>query len=183
LLFILVRVMTSEEYTQVATMLAKLQPGFLPFDIFQQVARLSTLSIVEIVPLRTTKKGTVEVLLLEREADDPIFAGQLHTPGCVVLSTDTPGSFESAFRRLIHGELGGIHTTEPTYVTQLLHHSGRGMESSHIYWVDVADEPIVGEFYDINHLPDSFMQSQRDFLFQAVASYGAATRYQATLAS
>ena len=170
--------MTSEEYAEAARILAKLNPGFLPFDIFQQVARLSTLSIVEIVPLRTNSRGNVEVLLLEREADDPIFAGQLHTPGCVVLSTDTPGSFESAFRRLIHGELGGIHTSEPSYVTQLLHHSGRGMESSHIYWVDVKEEAAVGEFYDINHLPERFMKSQRDFLFQAVASYGAAMRYR-----
>jgi hypothetical protein len=177
-----VLVKTGDEYAEIASQLAKLQPGFLPFDIFQQVARLSTLSIVEIVPLRTNAKGNVEVLLLEREADDPIFAGQLHTPGCVVLSTDTPGSFESAFRRLIHGELGGIRTTEPAYVTQLLHHSGRGMESSHIYWVNVEDDPLVGEFYEVNHLPDQFMKSQRDFLFQAVANYGVATRYQAAQA-
>ena len=172
--------MTSEEYAEAANILAKLQPGVLPFDIFQQVARLSTLSIVEIVPLRTTPEGTVEVLLLEREPDDPIFAGQLHTPGCVVLSTDTPGSFESAFRRIIHGELGGIRTSEPKYVTQLLHHSGRGMESSHIYWANVDEKPTIGKFYNVNHLPDRFMKSQRDFLFQAVASYGAAMRYLST---
>jgi hypothetical protein len=178
-----VRVKTSNEYAEIASRLAKLKPGFLPFDIFQQVARLSTLSIVEIVPLRTNARGNVEVLLLEREVDDPIFAGQLHTPGCVVLSTDTPGSFESAFRRVICGELGGARTSEPSYVTQLLHHSGRGMESSHIYWVDVADEPSVGKFYEVNSLPERFMKSQRDFLFQAVASYGAATRYLTTQAS
>lgn len=167
-------VSASDEYTDIAEGLSRLEPGFLPFEIFHQVARLAVLPIVEIVPLRTTADGTVEVLLLEREASDPLFAGQLHTPGCVVLATDKPGSFETAFQRLMLGELQGVRTNEPVYVTQLLHHSGRGMESTHVYWIEVYGEPTAGAFYHVDNLPTNFMPSQLDFLPQAVASYRAA---------
>ena len=168
---------TREEEVEAARILAKLEPGFLPFDIFQQVARLVVFSIVEVVPLRVSATGQIEVLLLDREADDPIFPGQVHTSGCVVRPTDTPGSFETAFQRILHDELGDIRTSEPVYVTQLLHHSGRGMESSHIYWVEVRGEPAVGTFYPVDDLPANFMKQQLDFLHQAVASYKDATNY------
>lgn len=167
-------VSVSDEYAEIAEGLSRLEPGFLPFEIFHQVARLVVLPIVEIVPLRTAADGTVEVLLLKRKADDPLFAGQLHTPGCVVLATDKPGSFETAFQRLTLGELQDVRTSEPVYVTQLLHHSGRGMESTHVYWVEVYGEPTAGAFYPVDNLPANFMPSQLDFVPQAVANYRAA---------
>ncbi len=174
-LCILLPVNVSDEYAEAARILTKLEPGFLPFEIFHQVARLVVLPIVEIVPLRTNPRGDVEVLLLERTASDPIFPGQVHTPGCVVLATDTPGSFETAFQRIMHDELDGVQTSEPVYVTQLLHHSGRGMESTHVYWAEVFNKPATGTFYPVSDLPNTFMKSQLDFLPLAVASYQAAT--------
>ena len=169
----LVRMTTNKEITEAARILSGLEPGFLPFPIFEQVARLSTLPIVEIVPLRQNARGEVEVLLLPRHAVDDlaIFKDNLHTPGVVVRPSDTSGSFEDAFRRILQDELQGLACSEPTYVTHILHNSGRGLEAAQIYWVEVLEEPIVGAFYTADELPASTMQSQFDFIPTAVAHY------------
>jgi hypothetical protein len=79
---------SDDEAAQAAKILSKLTPGTIPSSIFHAIARLMALAIVELIPLRTTAGGVVEILLIPRGATDPIWPGQLHVPGTVVRSSD-----------------------------------------------------------------------------------------------
>ena len=163
--------LTKSEEQQLVRLLAKLEAGFLPYDIFVEIARLVVLSIIEFVPVRLNEKGETEVLLLSRGDEDPIWPGVLHTPGTVVRPTDTEGNIYLAFKRILKDELKGTETSEPHYVGSNLHKSKRGMEQAQIYWVEVIGEPKAGEFYAANSLPGSLMESQSAFIRQAVQNY------------
>ncbi|HEV7453839.1 MAG TPA: hypothetical protein VGO07_01120 [Candidatus Saccharimonadales bacterium] len=163
--------LSGQEAVTVATLLSKLQPGFLPFVIFHQLARLLPMPVVEVVPLRTTGNGKVEILLLNREADDPIWPGKLHVPGTVIRATDTEYSFESALRRVIHDEMADTEVSEPVFVETMLHRSLRGMEVGQIFWLDVRGNPKQGAFYDVNNLPDSLIAAQLGFIQAAIVHY------------
>jgi hypothetical protein len=166
---------TSEEVRDVVHGLSKIEPGVLPFDIFHAVTRVVATPIVELVPLRRNHDGKPEILLLRREADDPVWPNQLHVPGTVVRASDEEGSFKDAFGR-ISKELGGIALEAPTLVKNIIHHSGRGMEVSQIYWTDVSGlEQAQGEFFPADNLPEEIVQSQLDFIPEAVAHFTAST--------
>lgn len=152
-------------------LLKELEAGFLPYEVFVQIARLVVLSIIEFVPLKMNKNNEVEVLLLRREKNDPIWPGELHTPGTVVRPTDTEGNMYLAFERILQDELSGTQVSAPHYVGSSLHKSKRGMEQAQIYWIEVLREPKVGEFYGMNNLPAELMESQRKFISQAVSSF------------
>jgi len=163
--------LSQDEIAQTVRLLQRLTPGFLPFDIFHQVARLVALPIVEVVPLRRTAAGQVEVLLLERPADDPVWPSMLHTPGTVVRATDTPGSFDDPLQRILQSELAGTPTGKPVFVQSLLHHQARGAEVSQIFWVEVMGEPTVGQFYPADALPATVVQTQVPFILDAVDKF------------
>lgn len=165
---------TKDKIHELTTLLAELQPGFYPEPLFLEFCRLTASPIVEVVPLRKNGEA-VEVLLLERRADDPVFAGQVHTPGTVIRPDDTLGSFNDAFQRLLAGELHGVATTEPVFVTNILHDVGRGTEASHIHWVKVLGEPAVGQWYPADSLPDNLVRGQLDFIPLAVEHFKAST--------
>jgi hypothetical protein len=163
--------LSESEVKQAAALLSRLKPGLLPFEIFHEVARVSTMPIVEVVPLRVAQRGITEILLLQREDDDPVWPGQLHVPGTVVRASDTPGSFDDPLNRVLTKELANTKTTSPVFVKNILHHSGRGMEASQIFWVEVEGEPAGGKFYDVDSLPESIVQSQLDFIPDAIAHF------------
>jgi len=163
--------MNKAEEAQLVRLLSKLEAGFLPYDVFVEIARLVVLSVIEFVPLRQNEKGETEVLLLSRGDDDPIWPGELHTPGTVVRPTDTEGDIYLAFERILKDELKGTKTSEPHYVGSSLHKSKRGMEQAQIYWVEVQAESRVGGFYPLNELPANIMESQVAFINQAASNY------------
>lgn len=159
--------LSGQQIDQVSHLLSQFDPGFLPYPIFIEIARLCALPIVEIVPFRRNG-AAIDILLLDRGADDPLFANQLHTPGTVVRATDTE---QSAIDRILHVELGGVPTTSPVFVTYVLHKSKRGAESARVFWVEVQEEPRKGKFYASDNLPDTLMRSQLDFIQAALESY------------
>ncbi len=160
--------LTEQEISTVAAILAKLEPGFLPFDIFDQIARLTVSSIVELVPLRIND-GKVEVLLTKRDADDIHWPSMLHTAGTVVRATDQEGDMKSAFDRVINDELGSVKINgEPQYVMSTFRRSARGMENSRIFFIDVIGQPTIGEFYPVDNLPATVVDTQLEFI-QAAA--------------
>jgi hypothetical protein len=160
-----------QELKQVAQLLEKLEPGFLPYDIFVQIARLTVLSIIEFVPIRLSSEGKVEVLLLSRGSNDAIWPDELHTPGTVIRPTDTEGKMYLAFDRIINDELEGVKTSTPHYVGSNLHKSKRGMEQAQVFWIEVLEEPSVGSFYEADQLPELVMKSQVNFIKQAVKNF------------
>ncbi|MDB5168829.1 MAG: hypothetical protein JWO41_185 [Candidatus Saccharibacteria bacterium] len=165
--------MDDQDIQNLADQLKQFEPGFLPYPIFEQVARIVALPIVEFVPLRR-QGDSIQVLLIRRPANDPIFPGMEHTPGTVIRATDaSDGQQDSwaAFDRILKDELQGTSTGDPHYVGSMFHHSKRGAEQAQIYWVEVSGESAVGTFYDIEQLPTELMESQRKFIALAAQDF------------
>jgi hypothetical protein len=162
--------MTDEDIAKVAALLKQLEPGFLPYDVFIQIARLSVLSIIELVPLRSNH-GRIEVLLLERSPDDPIWPGKLHSPGTVVRPTDRslPGE---PVKRIISDELNGTKLSNQQFVKSLFYDTDRGKENASVFWAEVLGEPKAGKFYQLDNLPDNLITFQKDFIEAAAEKFG-----------
>lgn len=168
--------MDDADIRQTAEQLKKLPAGFVPYPIFEQIARIVALPILEIIPLRRADDGRTEVLLIERAADDPLWPGALHTPGTVIRATDvhtgeTPQNWQ-ALERVLRDELMDTKVGPPQYVGSLLHESKRGVEQAQLYWVEVLDEtPKAGAFYDVNDLPAKLIDSQTRFIQLAAQKF------------
>ena len=164
--------MNDELIGKTAELLKMLEPCFLPYPIFEQVARLIALPIIEFIPFKKTDEG-IKVLLLRRPENDPIWPNELHTPGTVIRATDI-GIGESIWRpfeRILNDELLGTHVSKPHFVGSIMHQSRRGTEQAQIYWLEILDDPKIGELHSLDHLPKEFLESQRNFVFQAAESF------------
>lgn len=163
--------LSANEIKQLTSLLAKLEPGFLPLDIFYEIARLVALSIVEFVPLRLNDQGQAEVLLIPRDADDKFWPNEFHIPGVVVRPTDIQNGHYTPFNRILADELKGVIISEPHFVKNMLRTSRRGTEQAQIYWVEVYDQPVVGEFYKVEELPDNIIEIQPEFIRVAAQDF------------
>lgn len=165
--------LSDEQVARLAVALEQLEPGFLPRPIFDQIARLITLPVVEFVPLRRGSEGVVEVLLLKRPDDDPFWPGLLHTPGTIVRATDLrpEADNEQAFNRIAHDELKDTKISRPHFVGSMLHKSKRGTEQAGLYWVKVTSDPQIGEFYLVDNLPPGLIDSQVVFIRAAARDF------------
>ncbi|EKE18596.1 MAG: hypothetical protein ACD_9C00288G0005 [uncultured bacterium] len=164
---------TEEEIKIVSDILKKLEPGFLPLPIFLEVARLYVSCIVEIVPLYNDN-GKAKVLLQEREANDPIWGGKLHTAGTVVRANDEEGSFKDAFKRLIGQELQNISIKkDPVFVSFIFHQSLRGRELAVVFYVELATNEVLhlGKLYDVEKLPNEIVNTQINFIQEAARQF------------
>lgn len=159
-----------QDEQKLVELLKQLKPGFLPFEIFREVARLVTLPIIEFVPLRSTENG-VEVLLIHRGMDDLIWPDEWHTPGTVILPTDNQNNMYLAFDRILKNELKSTTVGKPYYVGSIFHRSKRGAEQSQIFWVEVLEKPRAGRFFSAQELPNKLINSQRKFIELAVGSF------------
>lgn len=164
--------MTDKEIQATADLLKKLEPGFLPYPIFEEVARLVALPIIEFIPLRH-RGGKTEVLLIARADDDPLWPGLLHTPGTVIRATDLVQDTTNwpAFQRILHDELEDAEVGKPHYVGSIFHASKRGAEQAQLYWIEVLDKPKVGQFYPIDDLPTHLMNHQYKFIAEAARHF------------
>lgn len=154
----------------IVNMLKKVQPGFLPYPLFLEVARIVALPILEVVPMRM-RRGRVEVLFLKRAADDDIWPNVMHTPGTVIRSTDVnDGAIDAAFCRIFDDELAGTIVSEPVFVCLDARVSLRGAEQAQVYWVEVLDEQKTGVFYPLDALP-TLVETQGKFIAAAAAAF------------
>jgi hypothetical protein len=164
--------MSQDDTQRAANLLAKFEPGFLPYPVFEQIARLVALPIIEFIPLRMRDRE-VEVLLIARPEDDPLWPGLLHTPGTVIRATDLHDGQDNwpAFKRIVDDELQHTEIGNPHYVGSIFHQSKRGAEQAQLYWVEVRGEPRVGSFYPADKLPDELIESQKAFINEAVRHF------------
>lgn len=164
---------TEAEIKTVVEILKKIEPGPLPFPIFLEVARLYVSCIIEIVPFYNDN-GNIQVLLQEREKEDPVWGGKLHTAGTVVRANDEEGSFISAFDRILNKELAGVAIkSEPTFVKTVFHQVARGRELALIFYVELATNEItqLGKLYDIEKLPAEIVDTQIQFIQDAAKQF------------
>jgi hypothetical protein len=162
--------MSEEEQKKLVELLKNVPAGFLPFEVFMEIARLAVLPIIEFVPLRYVD-NQIQVLLMRREKDDNLWPNELHTPGTVIRPTDLDSTEHLAFKRIMEEELKGVELSAPVYVGSNLHKSRRGAEQAQIFWVEVLNEPSIGEFHSIDKLPEEVMQSQIGFIKLAVNDF------------
>lgn len=150
-----------------ADYLRSLEPGTLPRAIFEQFARLTVLSAMDIAVLRRNplvhSDSNVEVLLTQRPPGD-WWAGQWHLPGSIILPTDidTPqGAYspESTIRRILDTELPGVKVNnwglfDPDPGTPL-HRCARGTSNkAFAVWAEhqSPEAPPVGKFYSTEEI-------------------------------
>ncbi|HSX01410.1 MAG TPA: hypothetical protein VLF67_04160 [Candidatus Saccharimonas sp.] len=162
---------TPEEIDKAADVLGRLEPGYLPRPVFDAIVRLIVVSVVELVPVRTVR-GRTEVLLTQREPDDPIWPSMWHNPGSVIRPTDVRPEYADTLARLLDEELGGTATSGELAMVGPLHFATtRGWGNAVIYWTVVTGEPKAGRFFDAQQLPERFVESQRLVVEGAVAHY------------
>ena len=173
--------MNKDEQAELVLLLKKLQPGFQPYEVFEQLARLTVLSIIEFVPLRMSETGEIEVLLLERGDDAPIWPGEVHTPGTVIRPGDNAQNTYLAFDRILNDELQGTTFSNPHFVGSILHESKRGPEHAQVYWVEPKEQTRVGKWHNVDSLPDNLIKSQEKFIRASVDNYKKAKKTKSDL--
>lgn len=167
--------MLKTEINQLVGLLRQFEPGYLPYPIFEEIARLTVMPIIEFVPL-TIIENEVNVLLIRRDKDDPLWPNLLHTPGTVLRTTDYEENPKNRkqwapFQRIIIDELKSASVGLPYYVGSIFHKSKRGIEQAQVYWLEVVSNPNVGEFYNVTQLPKCLIESQYIFIQEAVKHY------------
>lgn len=174
---------TDNEISEAVKILKKLDPGFLPEDLFIQFTRLTPTAILEIVPLRLNG-GKVEVMFLTRPEEDPVWPGMLHTPGTVIRSTDVnikTRGFDKAAARIFDKELN-LNLDEFKKQTgrdlifseTLLHYPLRGPEQANVFYVDLTNFDVGANgplWLDPNNLPSNVVDTQIYFIQKAAESF------------
>lgn len=162
------------EMQQAVTILNKFEPGYLPFPLFMAIARLVVFAIVEVVPVRCTSNGDVEVLLIQREADDQLWPSMWHNPGVVVLASDDPGSFKDPFDRVLRKEIGlDDPLPAPVFVSTSFHKTRRGTDMALVHYVELPADfvPKCGQLFPANKLPADTIESNAPLIKLAADAF------------
>lgn len=157
------------EINQLTQLLKKLEPGLLPEPVFIAMSRLVVMVAIEFLVVRKTDTG-VELLLIRRPADDPVWPGKWHSPGTIIRPTDT--SLQSCFDRLYQDELGGIKQLKMYPVGMSYGAGDRGTGLTIEYVLDATEDDItVGQFFSLENLPENYIQEQLPMWQRAISSF------------
>jgi hypothetical protein len=159
--------MSDDKILAIAQGLKDIPRGYLPGPIFDEIARLATLTAVEFIPLRKNGSST-EVLLIKRSSDDIFWPDALHTPGTILRATDA--SFEDAYIRLFTDELQ-CNQIPVTFIGNELILNNRGRTVLFKYIVDVTGILTSGTFYNVNSLPQNILPEHALMIQQAVKQF------------
>jgi len=158
--------LTETEIKDIAEKLKKLEPGFLPLELFSQFNRLKVTITIEVVPLCLDSNGEVNVVLFNRGPDDLWWPNDYHTPGTCLIDGDIPkedqwGLPTRAFERLKETELKDMELVgTPKFVNNLSHQTNRGPESVHVYIQEVTYESAKQFLFPVSVLPKNMMNHQ-----------------------
>jgi hypothetical protein len=162
--------LTTEEITLVASLLHKLEPGLLPFEIFKEVARLMTTVTVVLIPLLYDQNNELNVVLLRRGSTDRFYSNMYNPPGTIIRANDA--SITVAFQRLYETELQNPQIKHPpVFVHYVFDQIGRGREVSLIHWVELSEKPSVGDMFRVDSLPQDTIASDVPRITMAVKHF------------
>ncbi|MDB4978422.1 MAG: hypothetical protein JWM56_608 [Candidatus Peribacteria bacterium] len=156
-------------------LLEKLGPSTMPVSVFNALAAKVVLTGIELIILRR-HAGWVEVLLLQRPADDPHWPGQWHIPGTILRNSDAPevlnaeGSYRPALLRIQTGELK-VRVTNPRPVGSYFHRAERGVVNSLLFIGKADDNGEEGSYFPVDELPDDIIGCHRPMIELAVEAY------------
>ncbi len=148
----------------ISDQLAEFEPGKLPLDIFNQIARLNVVPVVEVVPFYRTEQGNIKIYLLQRDNDDNLWPGQYHIPGTIVSATDHAGSFMDAINRIVNSRLSNYFPDNPQMVDVQLCKVVRGMEVAIIFMTELRISPDPKSLFDLNNLPKNMINGHEGFI-------------------
>src|SRR5690349_16672216 len=103
--------LSPQQIADCVAVLSQLDPGLLPIEIFDQVARLTRIPTVLIIPVRKNQ-DKLEFGLVKRGPDEHWWPNLWHIAGTVLRSTDT---LQTAFDRLFMGELKTVKNNSPVF--------------------------------------------------------------------
>lgn len=150
-------------------LLGRLEPGHLPKDIFEAVARLVVTPTFVVIPLFRRDNHT-RVLLTRRDDDCNHYAGLLHAPGKIMLASDE--SLEAVFKRLVLSELGNLKTiSSPTFVASFFDQIMRGREISLVHYSEIDDPGDSVATYDCSSLPTDVISTEVPRIICAVEAF------------
>ena len=146
-----------------------LEPGLLPQDVFEAIARLVVVPTFVIIPL-FRRDGKTRVLLTRREPDDTHYAGLLHPAGKIMLATDK--SLTTIFERLMKSELPEVTpVSAPVFVEQFFETITRGKEIAMVHFLEIVDPKSGAETYDTANLPSDVISTDLPRIERAVTAY------------
>lgn len=164
--------LTAAEIRQTVRLLSKLQPGFLPLDIFLGIARLVVTPTVEVFSFRC-RDNRLEILLTQRDSNDLYWPGMYHSPGSVIRATDEIGEFGqlSAYGRIFGDELQASQGEMlPRFWRVSLRQVERGVELAQEYILFVPEDFDHGSFYPVFNLPEPMIEHHRTMIGEAMQS-------------
>lgn len=162
--------LSDDEAKTLVVLLSKCEPGNLPREVFEAVAKVAVYPAIEFVLLRESD-SILEVLLTKRSDDDPVWPAMFHLPGTVLRPTDN--NLDDAFKRLYEEELAGVVLSKPHFVGAHFNKYLRGNSIGLEYWLKVEGQTNVGQFFDISSLPENFIEQQKSILERARKAYRA----------
>ena len=142
--------------------LAKMEPGKLPLEIFNQVARLTVVPVIEVVPFYT-ENGVTKVYLLQRPISDELWAGKYHVPGSIILPGNASGSFSDVVDRIKKTKFSEFDCGDEMFIGNFLCAVERGTEVAMVFSVDLKNKP-QNNLFDYKDLPSSIINGQREFI-------------------
>ena len=124
----------------VAQLLKPIRPDQpLGTSLFNSIARLSVSVGVDVIALRTTAFGVVEVFSMKRDRREKSAPGLWHVPGTIL----RPGEeYPAAFRRLETHELG-VAIKHSTFIGESFTRDERGWYLMKTFLVRLGGEPAV----------------------------------------
>lgn len=136
------------------------ETGRHPAELFYATSKTVPRLTVELAVFSVDKQ---QVLLTEREDEDPHFPKMWHLPGVMLVTADTQGTYpdavDNAAGRALD-ELEGTRVTSllrlsPEYVNQPAREGPRGVEVPILYGgLLIPEEPNVGRMFDVDDLPE-----------------------------
>jgi hypothetical protein len=168
---------TDNEIKQAVDVVKRLEKGFLPFDLFIAFASKVVMPTMELLPVRRSESGDIEVLLTQRPGDDPYWPNEWHIPGTVIRASDNEGTdFSSGVKRVMQNELHGtIHMIgRPQYAGMKFWDVARGRELDQMFYFETntKDADVVeGKFFPANNLPETTMSHHKIMIPEIVAAF------------
>lgn len=152
--------LTPQQISDCSQILSQLQPGLLPLEIFNQIARLMRLPTVILIPVKK-EDSKLFIGSVKREANDLWWPNLWHLAGTVFRSTDT---MQDALTRLLHHELGIEKSDAPIFRNFLVHTSKRGAEILFIHSVENCQLKADSEmqWFSIDDLPADFLETEKN---------------------
>lgn len=135
--------------------LKSLETGFLPKNVFFEVARLAVMNTVEIGFVRPIEEidQPQKILLTQRPSTDEFWPNQWHIPGSVVRASDPvkhEHDYDAAISRVRNEVGGGLQLIgAPQEFETVRRSASRGSEVTVRLIADTEGDPERGEFFDM----------------------------------